>query len=191
MKTLAILAALLCLPLKAAEHTAKIQHKDYDTALEHRDHIHFKMVSTKLGMISTTFTGVVKEFGVAFKSSGNTLYNGSINFKVEQMDTDLGGRNKKMLDLCLQHKKFPEIKVDFSQAKLQLGAAPQLIKGKMTVLGESYPIEATMSATRDKDGITIKGNSAVALSTLKIPDPSIAIASVKDRVDLEFQVTVK
>lgn len=191
MKTITISLLLLLATLHAAEHKASIKHQDYDTALDHRDHIHFTMESTKLGVISSEFTGVVKAFDVKFDSEGKSIRNGSISFNAADMDTDLDARNRKMLELCLNQKKFPTIKVDFTKATLTLDAAAQNVKGNITIRGKSFPIEATITATREKDGIRIKGSSSVKLSTLKIPDPSIAVASVRDRVDLSFQILVK
>lgn len=191
MKTITSLIVLLvCASAQAATLKALIRHKDYETALKHPNQIRFSMQSTKLGLLASEFVGVVKQFDASCEQEGEILHHGKITFKASQMDTDLGARNRKMLDLCLDNVKFPEITVDFSTSTLRTDGTPRKVKGQISIRGKRYPIEATLSATPGKQGVTIHGNSAVELSALGIPDPSIAVAKVRDRVDLSFQVTL-
>jgi len=191
MKTILTCISLLTLAfsLQAREISHTFTSKDYKTALKSNHCVRFDMNSTKAGMITTPFTGVVKDFSVSFQLNGDNLRRGKISFKVADMDTDSKARDRKMHNYCLDMASHPEITVDFGYMVLMLGKSIN-VGGMMTIRGEKKGIDAEVKAERVGEAIRFTGHAWVKLSKLGIPDPSIAVASVNDNVKITFDVTV-
>ena len=163
--------------------------KDYDKALTNSSRIVFNMESTKAGIITTSFEGVVKDFSVDYILKNNNFKNIKLSMKAVSFDTDNDGRNEKMQELCLESGKFPNISISLSE-DYKVGTNTEL-KGQITIKSISYPILVKLESETVDGRPVVKGSSSLSLKALAIPDPSIWIASVRDRVDIEFKLDLK
>lgn len=152
--------------------------------------IKFDMESTKAGFITTGFTGVVKKFNTVFNWNGEEFANTLLKINVKDMDTDNGSRDDKMNEQTFSSDQFPQLVVQIG-GPLKPGVHKN-VEGLLTVRGKikeiALNIEITVSEEKD---YVIKGSSQMSIKGLEIPDPSIFIASVRDRVDLSFQIKGK
>jgi len=160
-----------------------------ECSFENNDNaISFESKSTKLGFITTSFGGRALSFKIQGKVNQVETKDVVVTIPVGGLSTDLSGRDDKMWNEILNKDKFPEISLRFPPI-------PHDFSGKkianITILGQSYelPVELT---TTNKDGkIIVNGSGSFSLKELKIPDPSIAIASVRDRFDFKFKALIQ
>ena len=161
--------------------------KNYEEAEKSPNYIRFDMESTKAGIFTTSFTGLVKQFSVHLNLTKNGAQNINISFNTVQMDTDNGSRNEKMHDYCLEKDKYPTINVrildpiTFNQKKV--------VNAILNIRGKDKPIKLMTDNTVVDGKATVKGSTVVKLSELEIPDPSILVASVDDKVVLRYNVS--
>jgi polyisoprenoid-binding protein YceI len=148
------------------------------------------MESTKAGFITTGFTGVVKKFNTVFNWNGEEFSNTLLKINVKDMDTDNGSRDDKMNEQTFSSDKLPQLVVQIG-GPLKAGVHNN-VEGLLTVRGKIKEITLNLEITisEEKDYV-IKGTSQMSIKALEIPDPSIFIASVRDRVDLSFQIKGK
>src|SRR5690606_28308004 len=62
------------------------------------------------------------------------------------------------------------------------------IPALITIRGNQHPLNLSVVSQKEGEKIKITGETPLSLQNLQIPDPSIFIASVKDTVDLTFQI---
>lgn len=161
--------------------------ENYEEAKKAESNIKFDMASTKVGLFTSHFTGFVKKFSVSGDKNGNSIHNAAIEFDVKELDTDIDGRNEKMWDLCLDASNHPKVQIKLSQP-IEIGAEEREIPGIINVRGQDYPL--TLKIKVDSNMIVdIKGQ--ISIKELKIPDPSIAIASVRDSIDISAHLIIK
>jgi len=145
------------------------------------------MASKKVGLFTSHFTGFVKKFSVSGDKNGNSIHNAVVEFDVKELDTDIDGRNEKMWDLCLDASHHPKVQIKLSQP-IEIGAEEKEIPGTINLRGQDYPI--TLKVKVDSNMVVdIKGQ--ISIKELKIPDPSIAIASVRDSIDISAHLIIK
>lgn len=159
---------------------------DYEKSLNAKSKIVFNMESTKAGIITTSFQGVVKEFNLDYKLTNNTFENVTLILKANSLDTDIDGRNEKMHELCLSAKEFSNIIIRLKEDYV-VGNEKE-VAGQIKIKSSWYPIVIKIESEKSDGLIKLKGSSSVSLKKLSIPDPSIWIASVRDRVDIEFNL---
>jgi polyisoprenoid-binding protein YceI len=177
--------------LLGAEVTRTFTYESYELALGSTNKIVFEMESTKGGFITTGFTGVVKTFDLKFSRQGATIEKGTtLSFLVASMDTDVDGRNEKMYNKCFSYKEFPSIKVVLNSA-IEVDGKEKSIAGTISVRGVNHPLFLKIKAESVGPNILVTGSTQVTLSALKIPDPSIWIASVRDMVEIKFSLMVQ
>ncbi|MBI2521150.1 MAG: YceI family protein [Bdellovibrio sp.] len=183
----AFIFLLLSLSIRAKEIT--VTSSNYKEAMTKSNFIKFDMESTKLGFVTTGFTGVAKQFRISFDEQNNTLSKILVVVPVKQMDTDSNGRNEKMWETSLGEPQYPEIKVDLpGPVPLQEGVST--VEGHVQIRGLFYPIKLKLELKKREGGMTVLGTSELSISGTKIPDPSIMIAKVRDRIDLSFQLDI-
>ncbi len=187
---LLILALALTTSAFAGKNENTCSSDNYNAAMKSECFIKFDMESTKAGFITTGFTGVVKKFSTEFNWNGQEFANTLIKIDVKEMDTDNGSRNDKMYEQSFSVDKFSQIVVQIG-GPLKPGTHNN-VPGRLTVRGKIKEISMNLeiSVSEEKDYV-IKGSSQMSLKALEIPDPSIFIASVRDRVDLNFQIKGK
>ncbi|WP_419172445.1 YceI family protein [Halobacteriovorax sp.] len=159
-----------------------LNYNDYDSAHSGDKKIIFHMESTKAGLITTSFDGVVKEGSIVYKEEKGQYRDVVIRIKAMSLDTDNDARNEKMYEETLAVKKYPEIIVSlngpikFNQENIAI----------IKIRGQEYPIKIFMRESHNEKQTLISGHSNVSIKALKIPDPSIWIASVRDLVEIKF-----
>ena len=172
----------------------KVEHQcsseSYADAMKSDCFIKFDMESTKAGFITTSFTGVVKKFNTVFNWNGEEFANALLKINVADMDTDNSARDSKMNEETFSSDKFAELAVQIG-GPLKAGVHNN-VPGLLTVRGKIKEITLNLEITVSKDKeYVIKGSSQMSIKQLELPDPSIFIASVRDRVDLSFQIKGK
>ena len=172
----------------------KVEHQcsseSYADAMKSDCFIKFDMKSTKAGFITTSFTGVVKKFNTVFNWNGEEFANALLKINVADMDTDNSARDSKMNEETFSSDKFAELAVQIG-GPLKAGVHNN-VPGLLTVRGKIKEITLNLDMTVSKDKeYVIKGSSQMSIKQLELPDPSIFIASVRDRVDLSFQIKGK
>lgn len=183
MNVLIKIIAVLAFSLLSFSKEITINNESFSDALGARTKIFFEMESTKAGFITTSFTGVVKKGAITFEESVNTYSNILVKFKVKDLDTDVDARNDKMYNLCFESEKYPEIEVSFDL----IPAVGNQAVGVIRLRGESFPISINYSIDKN----ILKFDSKLSLKDLKIPDPSIFIAKVKDTIKLNGEIVLE
>lgn len=169
---------------------------DFDQAAKSDIFIRFDMKSTKLGLMTSEFHGYVKKFSIngEFDEAAKTIVSPSVTFNVEDMDTDVSMRNSKMFDYCLDYKNSPTISLiitDSVVSSMVDSGKEEMLNGKISIRGSQYTVKVNVKITSmDSDKFKIEGNSKLSLSQLKIPDPSIVVATVNDNVDVSFKLVI-
>lgn len=185
---MAFLTALIW-GLSATANDFNFEVPKYKDAENNKTFIRFDMKSTKFGLVTTSFTGFVKKFSAHADVAENELKNVKLDFMAEALDTDVGGRNDKMLDLCLDAKKHPQINVQLEKS-IPLTGETLAIPAKLNLRGYEKPITVSAFAKKTDSGYTVDGETELSIKELEIPDPSIAIASVKDQIKVKFHFEV-
>lgn len=168
---------------------ARYNLTSYDQASESPSFIRFQMKSTKMGLITTSFDGFIKDFsikGMLTKASAEKI---SVSFPVKAMDTDIDARNEKMHDFCLDAEKNPLIQLRFEDP-VNIDGKAQSLEGRIVIRGEEKRIDMDISVTHRAMDFLVHGVARAKLSELGIPDPSIWIASVDEQIDIEFQAII-
>lgn len=186
-----ILFLFILLPLHAQAVQQEFQSASYDEAAKAANYLRFNMASTKMGLLTTHFTGYVKNFLVRGEFNEKEVRSGAqIEFKVADLDTDVSGRNEKMWNKCLDEKNNPLIRVTLNEAvAFNKESAP--IKATLQLRGQEKPISVFVKASLSESGITVDLSSELSIKELGIPDPSILVASVKDKIEIKGHFTAK
>lgn len=179
---LPLLCITLCAPAFAG--TLKISVPSFEEAVKAPSYFKFIGRSKKLGLFGSSFEGYAKEATLSFERNGHLLENLKLSISTPSLDTDNGARNEKMLGKCLAATEYPEIKINSLEAVDENKEAQEL-NAEMLVRGARVPLR--LKLTKEATG-AFTGESEFRLSDAKIPDPSIAIASVKDEFKIEFRV---
>lgn len=164
-----------------------IHHDNYTAAQKAPNYVKFESTSTKLGFITTSFDGQAKDIKINYSLDKNILSKLELIIPVKSLDTDSNARNEKMLKEILEAEKYPDIIVTIPN-KIALTEGEHevemifAIKDKKTAKMVKYKI----SKVENKFHIT--GETQLGLKELSLPDPSIAIAKVRDLFDLKFAV---
>lgn len=165
--------------------TIKFKTKNFDEAKDAPTYFMFEGHSKKFGMVTTSFQGYAKEGELIFEDSPEKIGQIKLSIDSKKIDTDNGMRDEKMQDKCLDSDKFPLITVEIQE--LSKLSDQQVVEGVMTVKEKKVKLPITVT----KKGNTYLGKTSFKLSEADIPDPSIAIAKVKDQFDVRFQVKLE
>jgi polyisoprenoid-binding protein YceI len=176
---------LIALSTNAETITQKTE--SYDQAKSHQNFIKFTGKSTKFGMITTEFDGFPKEFSINYDKKDQKIENIQVHVMAASIDTDSDARNEKMYELCLETDKFKTISVVLT-TPIDLNLSTQTIGARLKVREQETPIEIKLEIKKIENKMTLAGQSQFLLSSLAIPDPSIAIARVHDQFQLNFQI---
>ncbi len=109
--TLAILTYFFSVNILGETHQQFFQHPDYNTAENQPEFLRFIGVSTKMGFVSTEFTGHSKiaHGYYTLDEQKTTLKNLLIKIPTTSLDTDNKSRDEKLHTLCINAKEHPEI----------------------------------------------------------------------------------
>jgi polyisoprenoid-binding protein YceI len=163
--------------------------KTYKEAEKSANFVRFDMQSTKLGMLTTGFTGFVKDFNVSAEPSEEGFKNARITFQTQALDTDVNARNEKMWELCFDYKKHPQITLTLD-GTVPLTGAQATLQGTLNVRGESKPVSVTIKSVEVNGQYIVDGESTLDIFEMGLPDPSIFVAKVDPKVRLKFHLAV-
>ncbi len=174
--------------LKAESIEKAFKFKSYEKAKQASSFLKFDMKSTKIGIITTSFDGYVKNFKISGRFEKGLVHHGQIEFDVKQMDTDSDGRNEKMYNKCLDftNKKHSKIVVRLVDA-FDISKVSQKLRGILRIRGKNKKIMVDFQLKKDKENYILTGNSDLSIKALDIPDPSIIVASVNDKIKVSFK----
>ncbi|MBF0365706.1 MAG: YceI family protein [Oligoflexia bacterium] len=198
-KTLVILILLFSINLnlhaklqaQAIEKFEQIySFKSYNEAEAASDQLLFTMKSTKFGLITTSFQAYVKSFIVSGEVNNDNYQNISIAFPAKSIDTDVDARNEKMLDLCLEEKKYPTITVTIPGPLKLTTANYSDLDATILLRGKNRPFKISFEWKKENNNLIVSGKATLKLSELEIPDPSIAIAKVEDEININFKISL-
>ncbi|WP_127717505.1 YceI family protein [Halobacteriovorax sp. HLS] len=187
MKYLFSLITLL-ISISSLAQIEMFSYKTYEESENASSRIIFNMESTKAGLITTSFKGVAKKFSVDYSLDNEQMKDVTIFVEVSELDTDNGARNEKMKQMCFELEKFPRIVIRL-KSDFQLNSSGEVL-AQIQARGKWFPIVLRINSVFKNGELNLNGVASVSLKELGIPDPSIWIATVRDRVDLEFSLSM-
>lgn len=177
------LLSITILPLHANE--MNIHTSTYEEAKKNQNFLKFQSTSTKLGFITTSFDGYAKDFKVSYDEKGDVLSRLEVNFFVKSFDTDIKSRDEKMHTDVMQAEIFPILKAMFS-GPIHLIPSDQKIIMTFTIKDKTITRPVSLHFTQKEEKWLVTGKTQIGLQEMGLPDPSIAIAKVRDLFDIEF-----
>lgn len=160
---------------------------NYSEAKDAKNFVKFESKSTKLGFITTGFDGYAKDIKIEYLNKANELTGLSVTIPVRGLDTDNSSRDEKMHQQIMDAEKFPVIHIVANdKITLEEGSYNKdmifTIKDKKTIRPVKFDIK------KDGKKVIVTGSASLGLAETGLPDPSIAIAKVRDLFDLKFSV---
>lgn len=181
------LGLFLAFNLNAKSAELNLHFKDYDEAKKAASFVKFASESTKFGMITSSFDGFAKDIALNYDLINYQLNRLEVTIPVKSLDTDVGGRNEKMYEKIMEAAKFPNINVRLTD-KTTLNEGDQIVNLEFDIKGVKITKPVKIVVTKTGDKMSVKGMTTLSLKEMHLPDPSIAIASVRDNFDLSFAV---
>lgn len=191
MKTLFFISLIIfSLQISAKEVRGHFTTKDYDSGIKNTNKLTFEGESTKMGLITTKWHGVVKDFNVKLDENGKTVKDIEILFPITSMDTDNSSRNDKMQNHCLGAAEYKDIKVKIP-GPIILDGKENKYPSTILIRGQEKPVDVTITANLVGEKIIATGSAQLSFKNLEIPDPSIFIAKVNDVITVIFAVEIE
>lgn len=167
--------------------SSEFQFQDYKAASESKQYVKFESESTKLGFVTTSFDGYAKKFTLEYDKNGKKINNIKVVINANSIDTDNSSRDEKMFEQTLEVKKYPAI-VFTSEQMVDISNSKQNIKGFLRVRNTEKVVTLSLEVI-EEDGVRyLKGSTSIGLKEFKVPDPSIMIAKVRNKLDIKFKV---
>ncbi len=187
MNNLLVIVSIL-LSLKV--YPKSYHFSDYEQASQAVEFLKFESESTKMGFITTEFDGYAKDFELNFKKNKNIVTELFLVLKAESLDTDNSSRDEKMHESIIESKKYPAM--TFALLKpFELKEGEIEIEGRLTIRNQTRNKKINLRVKKEADNsYSLNGTSHFSLKDFQVPDPSIAIASVRDQFDVKFSVKV-
>lgn len=181
---------IFLLSFKVLAFDQVIRHENYEQAGADAKNgsIIFSSESTKFGLVTTSFDGRALEFKVQGALKKDQIENVVVTVPVRKITTDSEGRDEKMWDEILEEKTYQSITVSFPIIKHGFEGN---VEAQIMVKGRSYPITLFLKTLLKEGKLHVEGKGEFFLKKLNVPDPSIAIAKVRDRFDLNFHVLIE
>jgi polyisoprenoid-binding protein YceI len=139
--------------------------------------------------------GVAKQFGGSFDSGAGT---GSLVVQTKSMTTNLGPRDNKMHDFCLESDKYPTIEfavtgmgggVEGLKAKAKRGKIA--LNGTLKIRDTKKTISVPTSFVTMGDDLTLQGEFDFNWQDYNVPDPSILISTLYPDMSVKFSLKLK
>lgn len=187
-----VLLLLVSFKIYSAEVAKEFNYPSYESALKADNRISFTLESTKLGLITSKVVGVAKKFELKFNKETYTLSQVELSLDPKKFDTDNSPRDSKMYEQTLTVINFPKISIFIPQS-ITLPLNQTEVDAQINIRGKIHPIKIKMTAAMNENELKVKFDSILGIKELEIPDPSIAIASVKNEItiDGEFKISLK
>lgn len=179
---------LVCPEIYGAE--IKKSYKDYAESKSAEEYIRFASESKKLGFITSSFDGYAREFNIIYELDKNKLKELKLQIPVSGMDTDNGSRNEKMIIAIMEQNKYPKISGELV-SPVELRDGEHETKMVFTIKDKKIERPVSYKVSTNNEGHVVSGHSTLKLSDAGLPDPSIAVAKVRDEFDINFSVKLK
>lgn len=163
------------------------QFKNYDEARQSINYLKFEGASTKLGLITTSFDGYAKDMQIDYDLVNDQLNTLEATISVKGLDTDIKSRDEKMHNEIFEWERYPFIKAKIID-KLILTIGEQSLDMLFTIKGKEIKKRIKLKIEKRENKFFISGETSLGLKEFALPDPSIAIASVRDSFDLKFSI---
>lgn len=173
--------------------TKEFSFPNYDQASQATNFVRFDMASTKFGVLTTFFTGFIRNFKIDGTIKDTAIVPGaSIEFLVTDLDTDVDGRNEKMWEDTLDSKQNPKVLLTLEKA-VPLNQGSIDIPAVLKIRGQDHPLTLKVKASLTNGNLIVDILGEASIKALLLPDPSILIATVRDRIDIKshFELTRK
>jgi len=139
--------------------------------------------------------GVAAQFGGSFDSDAGT---GSLVVQTKSMTTNLGPRDKKMHEFCLESDKYPTIEfavtgvgggVEGLKAKAKRGKV--VLNGTLKIRDTKKTVSVPTSFVTVGDDLTLQGQLDFNWQEYNVPDPSILISTLYPDMSVKFSLRLK
>lgn len=174
--------------LHAQEITKSFSYQNFEQAKSAPNQLKFTVVSTKVGLFSSDVDGYALEFSANSKMDPQNLSDMTLIIKSAGLNTDGGSRDEKLHDLCLSAKEFPEIKVQIVGPYNYQTGKKQSLPAIVTIRGKEKQANVELEASSNGDFISVSAESVWKLSSMEIPDPSIAVAKLSDEIKIHIKL---
>ena len=179
---------LVSLPVMSKEWTQKIDRTSFEAAKNSSDYIRFEVFSTKVGIFTSRIPGYVLSAQASAQVSDNAVSQMEIKMKSSSLNTDSDSRDEKLHELCLSVKDFPDIKVLIEQ-NIVIGEEVN-VPAKIFIRSKTKNIQVKLKTMREGNTLFATGEATLGLKELEIPDPSIAIAKLENKINIIFKLQV-
>ena len=192
MKKIVFLSFLLglCLSVSGQNFSKEYSVADFASAEKSADQVYFVLKTTTGFFFSGEVTGYALKFKLDADVNGEVAENPVISFKVVDFNTDNGSRDERMWDEILDKNVSDSVTVKLTDPLRLDETGEQRLPGTINIRGKDKDFSLAVKVSGNGDSYLVEGSSEVSLETLEVPSPSIAIATVDDKVDLGFKFRV-
>lgn len=141
------------------------------------------------------FEGKAKSFKGSLDAAAGT---GTLTIDATSLTTELGPRDKKMHEFCLESGSYPEISFEVTSiggdlAGLQsgAGAGKVTLNGNLTIRGMYVEESISADYSFDNGELTLRGSLRTSWKTFGVPDPSIIISKLDPSMKIKFKLKMK
>lgn len=177
---------LLSTHLIAGEWVTQIKREDFGSAKNNSEYIRFEVFSTKVGIFTSRVPGYVLEANAVAEVGADEVKNMKLILNSKSLNTDGESRDEKLHGLCLEVEKYPEIEVSIKEG-LALNSE-QTMPAIIKVRGKEKPIQVKVKVEKKDTEMFATGEALLSVSQLEIPDPSIAVAKLDDKINIFFKL---
>ena len=138
------------------------------------------------------FEGNAKSFAASMDTDSLT---GSLVVQTKSMTTNLGPRDSKMHDFCLESDKYGTITFtvtgmdgDTEALKAGTGEGKVTLKGNLKIRDATKAVSMPASFSAAGGSVTLNGSYAFKWTDFNIPDPSIFISTLYPDMSVKFNV---
>jgi polyisoprenoid-binding protein YceI len=118
----------------------------------------------------------------------DTLTAADLEADVSTLTSDESRRDNALRERGLESARFPEARFELTEP-VDLSRARTTARGRLTLHGETQPVEVRVNSQRVGEEIELVGSAPIAFADFAIEPPSIAgFVTVEDRGTLEFKL---
>ena len=166
----------------------RFDFKNFEAAKDSSHNIRFEVFSTKVGIFTSRVPGYVLQANAEAVRDGVKLTDMKIVMQASSLNTDSEARDEKLHQLCLETESYPQIEVNLP-GPVQIGSEGSFA-GTIVIRGKTKPIQVKMKLSEHEGVVYASGESELGVKELEIPDPSIAIATLENKINIIFKLAV-
>jgi polyisoprenoid-binding protein YceI len=122
---------------------------------------------------------------------GDSITAAALQAELTTLTSDDGRRDNALRDRGLESGTFPSAEFELTEP-VDLSRERTAVRGRLTLHGETQPIQVRLSSQRVGDEIELAGSSRIDFSDFGIEPPSVAgFVTVEDQGTLEFKLRLK